>query len=130
MKKETYRREYVRCGKRGCKRCPHGPYWYAYWKEGKRLRKRYCGKTCPGGGSPDPLPNQGNRLDDIFHKQKATLALAKEILGFVILPTASELRTIARRKLFELHPDRGGNDQEFRRYSAAWAYVQDFLDNR
>ena len=23
----------------------HGPYLYAYWKDGKRLRKRYIGKT-------------------------------------------------------------------------------------
>jgi len=25
-----YRLEYVTCGKQNCKRCPHGPYWYAY----------------------------------------------------------------------------------------------------
>jgi hypothetical protein len=23
----------------------HGPYLYAYWKDGKRLRKKYIGKT-------------------------------------------------------------------------------------
>ena len=40
----TFRREYVLCGK-----CPkkHGPYWYAYWKEGTRLRKKYVGKHRP-----------------------------------------------------------------------------------
>ena len=43
----TYRLEHVRCGKRGCTRCPHGPYWYAYWREGGRLRSRYIGKTLP-----------------------------------------------------------------------------------
>ena len=43
----TYRLEPVRCGKRGCTRCPHGPYWYAYWRENGRLRSRYIGKTLP-----------------------------------------------------------------------------------
>ena len=43
----TYRQEPVRCGKRGCTRCPHGPYWYAYWREDGRLRSRYIGKTLP-----------------------------------------------------------------------------------
>lgn len=43
----SYRLEHVRCGKRGCTRCPHGPYWYAYWREGGRLRSRYIGKTLP-----------------------------------------------------------------------------------
>lgn len=43
----TYRLEEIRCGKRGCTRCPHGPYWYAYWREDGRLRSRYIGKTLP-----------------------------------------------------------------------------------
>lgn len=38
----TLMREYVLCGKPGCAK-KHGPYWYAYWKEGKRTRKRYVG---------------------------------------------------------------------------------------
>ena len=45
--KVTYRRQSVRCGKRGCTRCPHGPYWYAYWREDGRLRSRYIGKRLP-----------------------------------------------------------------------------------
>ena len=43
----SYRLEEVRCGKRGCTRCPHGPYWYAYWREDGKLRSRYIGKTLP-----------------------------------------------------------------------------------
>jgi len=43
----SYRLEPVRCGKPGCTRCPHGPYWYAYWREEGRLRSRYIGKTLP-----------------------------------------------------------------------------------
>jgi hypothetical protein len=45
--KVTYRQQSVRCGKAGCTRCPHGPYWYAYWREGGRVRSRYVGKRSP-----------------------------------------------------------------------------------
>ncbi len=38
------RRRFIRCGKAGCTRCPHGPYWYAYWQEEGRRRTRYIGK--------------------------------------------------------------------------------------
>lgn len=44
----TYRQEAVRCGKLSCSTCPHGPYWYAYWKEDGRTRKRYVGRHLPG----------------------------------------------------------------------------------
>jgi hypothetical protein len=43
----TYRLEKVRCGKPDCTSCPHGPYWYAYFREGKRLRSRYIGPELP-----------------------------------------------------------------------------------
>jgi hypothetical protein len=43
----TYRLETVRCGKPGCRSCPHGPYWYAYYREGSRLRSRYIGRDLP-----------------------------------------------------------------------------------
>jgi hypothetical protein len=43
-----YRQEHVRCGKATCGSCPHGPYWYAVWKEDGRTRKRYIGRHLPG----------------------------------------------------------------------------------
>lgn len=48
----TYRLETVRCGKQSCRSCPHGPYWYAYWREGGRLRSRYVGRELPEGVRP------------------------------------------------------------------------------
>lgn len=39
----TYRLERIACGK-NCKGCPHGPYWYGYWREGGKTRSRYIGK--------------------------------------------------------------------------------------
>jgi hypothetical protein len=50
--KVTYRQERVRCGRENCTRCPHGPYWYAYWREDGRLRSRYIGKEAPEGAGP------------------------------------------------------------------------------
>lgn len=38
------RQRAVKCGKAACTRCPHGPYWYAYWWEGGKRRSRYLGK--------------------------------------------------------------------------------------
>lgn len=43
----TLRAEFVTCGQSRC-RCmkggePHGPYWYAYHRDGGRLRKEYVG---------------------------------------------------------------------------------------
>lgn len=46
--KVTFRQERVRCGRKGCTRCPHGPYWYAYWREEGRVRSRYIGKALRG----------------------------------------------------------------------------------
>lgn len=47
----TYQLQYRKCGKASCSTCRnsqgHGPYWYAYWREGSRLRSGYVGKTHP-----------------------------------------------------------------------------------
>jgi hypothetical protein len=67
----TYRQQYVRCGKPGCRRCPpqgpgHGPYWYGfYWAYRQRTKSVYVGKRLPPGAEvlasapdspPDPAP--------------------------------------------------------------------------
>jgi len=40
----SLRSQEVRCGKEGCTKCPHGPYWYAYWTENGKRRSRYVGR--------------------------------------------------------------------------------------
>jgi hypothetical protein len=40
----TIREEFIRCGDPDCQN-PHGPYLYAYWKQDKKLKKRYVGKN-------------------------------------------------------------------------------------
>ena len=51
--KITFRQQSVKCGKAGCTACPHGPYWYAYWREDGKTRSRYIGKQLPEGASQD-----------------------------------------------------------------------------
>lgn len=47
----TYRLESVKCGKPRCTKCPHGPYWYAYYREEGKVRSRYIGAELPAGES-------------------------------------------------------------------------------
>jgi len=46
----SMRSQMVRCGKLECRKCPHGPYWYAYWTEDGKRRSRYVGRL-PEDGS-------------------------------------------------------------------------------
>ena len=54
-----YKQEPSFCGKERCKKCAkgegHGPYWYAYWWEGGKTRKKYIGKTLPASLTQDDL---------------------------------------------------------------------------
>ncbi len=45
-KNATIREEFIKCGKVTCNLCPHGPYYYTYWKDKSKsnknkLRKKY-----------------------------------------------------------------------------------------
>jgi predicted nicotinamide N-methyase len=48
----SYQFQYRKCGK-SCTKCDtgkgHGPYWYAYWREGGKVHSRYIGKHPPAG---------------------------------------------------------------------------------
>jgi hypothetical protein len=59
----TFRFETVRCGKENCSRCPHGPYWYAYWKENGRTRSRYIGRTLPTAARQSYEAKRAKRLE-------------------------------------------------------------------
>ncbi len=58
----TYQRQFRKCGKTSCSTCRdghgHGPYWYAYWRDGSRLRSGYIGKVHPAlGNAALPVDN-------------------------------------------------------------------------
>lgn len=56
-----YRLEWVKCGRKSCRSCPHGPYWFVYDRSAAFLKKRYVGKRLPDEvnkwGAPDGLKN-------------------------------------------------------------------------
>jgi len=56
----TYQLQYRKCGKPNCRTCRtsqgHGPYWYAYWYEGPRLRSGYIGKSLTQERVSNTLP--------------------------------------------------------------------------
>jgi len=74
--KVTYRQQFTRCGKQRCRKCKegtgHGPYWYAYWREGSRLRSGYIGKVQPTGVAASSIiqPNIGSNVS-IPHDEAA-----------------------------------------------------------
>ncbi len=56
------RLQHVKCGKQNCTRCPHGPYWYAYWTEDGRRRSRYVGKLEEEALSPRLRPAEEQQV--------------------------------------------------------------------
>ena len=46
--KHSVRREYRKCGAAICRSCQegpgHGPYLYAVWREGKKVKRKYLGR--------------------------------------------------------------------------------------
>lgn len=74
----TFKQELIACGKSKCGTCggtkpTHGPYWFAYWQEGKKKRHVYVGKILPAAAAA--LPRQ-------------CFPLAKEITPVRRTPTA------------------------------------------
>ncbi len=78
----TYQLQYRKCGKASCSTCRngqgHGPYWYAYWREGSRLRSGYVGKVHPqlqGQTTPpvhaDPVFSNTSSSEQAEQKQAA-----------------------------------------------------------
>ena len=61
----TIRTEYVKCGNSYCYRCKHGPYYYAYWKEGGKLGKKYIGKYDPRKEQQEQRNDAGLPLNDL-----------------------------------------------------------------
>lgn len=128
MTRFTYRSEYIRCGKAGCRKCPHGPYWYAYWKESGKTRKKYCGKTRPVEEPAEQPAELGDRRDDIFDSRRASMGLAWEIIGMERSTDQASVKRRFRELMLKHHPDRGGDEKEAKRISAAWSYLCKLYD--
>src|SRR5271165_1952851 len=117
--------ERIRCGKRSC-HCMrgslgHGPYWYEYWREGNRTRKRYWGRKRP---SPRDFhqDEQRERVAGGRTYERARMAHSED-MG--LLGLAEGFSSIALRRAFKAavlrhHPDRGGDVEMMKRVNAAY----------
>jgi hypothetical protein len=86
-KNATIRKEYVNCKKPNCFRgAAHGPYYYAYWKEGKKIKKMYIGQYRYEGqlqqerrqqqDTADHILSNNNKITDKNRKKKKLLFLS------------------------------------------------------
>lgn len=129
----TYQYEYIRCGKKNCRACPHGPYCYGYQHTAAGMKKKYLGRNPDFGADreEDTAAQEGERKrrdprNDIFCKATATVKLAAEILGISPIADVSVARKAFREATMKYHPDRGGDEHEFKLHQTAWSYLRAF----
>lgn len=125
MAKTTLRSEWVRCGK-NCSRCPHGPYWYAYWRVNGKLHKRYLGKGRPEDGWNPELATP-SPFDAIFSSREATPELAFRILGMQPTTCFSDVRHQYRSMMPHHHPDMGGDERVAKWINCAFSYLKTYF---
>lgn len=128
----TFQQEYVRCGKKSCKCCPHGPYWYSYQHVGGKMRKRYHGKHHPYAKQERPQAATAaptDPRDAIFNKRTATPQLARQILGIGNHWTIADAKKRYRELVLQHHPDRGGDEHECRLVTAAWTFLESYIQD-
>lgn len=123
----TYRCEYVRCGKPGCARCPHGPYWYGYWRDAGKLHKKYYGKKRPQAQGEESVPyakTAAHPWDAIFNRKTASQDIACAILGVLWSDDWRRIRVAYNHAVLEAHPDKGGSTVAMQRVTAAYAWLK------
>lgn len=131
----TLRQEYIRCGKKGCNRCPHGPYWYGYRSKGNAQEKKYFGKRDPRPGASEPGPKRQSEDEKlppcwelIFGKHTRDAQIARTILGLgQSAITKISLGKAYRRMTLECHPDRGGSPRRMAAVNCAFEYLQSLV---
>jgi len=74
----TYQLQFRKCGRASCSTCRdgqgHGPYWYAYWREGSRLRSGYIGKVSPEVHEVNKnLPEEDKELPETLPEEGKTV---------------------------------------------------------
>lgn len=126
-----FRKEYVICGKPACwcahvgkrkanGRLGHGPYWYGYWREKGRLRKRYFGKNKPQGA---PRWRGESRLPDRWSiPSRWSDAHAFRVLG---IKRRKDAKAAYRKLIVKVHPDKpGGSTSKAKAVNGAWGHLR------
>ncbi len=101
----TYQLQYRKCGKSSCRTCRsglgHGPYWYAYWREGLRLRSSYVGKV---------LPEEAAKAAKVA--QRSEELLLPNVPVEIPTPVMPQVREVARPRRVEARPKTGSAVEE------------------
>jgi len=125
----TLRQEYIMCGKKRCKGCPHGPYWYGYRHWGNRTQKKYFGKKRPDWEpfrNPQTESETPHADDSILGKRTASLSVAVRVLALGEFDfDRNTLYKAYRKAIMRTHPDRGGDVRECQRVNAAFEYLRE-----
>ena len=115
----------MKCGKKSCKGCPHGPYWYGFNHRKGKTTSKYFGKTDPREQAPEAAARPLHaHWEDIFNRNTASRHLALEIMG---LPRNAETSSIKMKyKTLSMlhHPDRGGDHKMMTYVNAAYSYLK------
>jgi hypothetical protein len=134
LPKYSFRCEYVRCNKGACRSCPHGPYWYGYFREGEKTRKRYFGRKdpreCDRGEREAATPTQATAdhpWDAILCSKTASLKLAREILGVPLSAHPETWKAAYVALVKKHHPDRGGDHRTMCWVNAAMSWARAFF---
>ncbi len=123
---KTFRLQYIRCGKRSCRSCPHGPYWYAFWSEDGKTRSEYIGKRdprSPATARTAEAEAKPHAWDAMLNRRTATMALARTILGVSALAYQVEVEAAFRKLARTHHPDRGGDAHKMVCVEAAYSFI-------
>lgn len=122
-----FRCKWVKCGKAGCRSCPHGPYWYERWRDDEsKCHERYKGKGDPREDAEEPAvtpPQPPHPHDAIFDSRQSSRQLALEIMGAPSDILIGGLKTLYRRLMLLHHPDRGGEEIVCKRIICAYEYL-------
>jgi hypothetical protein len=124
----SYRCQYIRCGKGGCSKCPHGPYWYGFRSEKGKTRSKYFGKKDPRGESSERINAPTTEAfkhpwGKILSARTASAEIAGEILGVFMTKNKDLVHKRYRELVREHHPDRGGDHDVFVLIGAAYSYL-------
>ena len=125
-----FRQEYIRCGKSTCwcasgrkrkGKAGHGPYWYGYYYERGKLKKRYFGKQLPGSGRKTKREPKRSAFDRWHIPRRWTDGDAFRVLG---VTKRKDAKAAYRKLIAKHHPDRGGDEAKAKAINLAWAHLR------
>src|SRR5579872_6399024 len=99
------RASYRRCGKSNCATCAagpgHGPYWYAHWREGKKVRSLYLGLRPPE--LRDPVPFRAEALGGlaVTRTDGSSVALTGRVRDLFTLLLSAPYARVGREEIAE-----------------------------